>query len=141
MTENHVFERIEKDINENDVVLYMKGTKQIPQCGFSATVVQVMERLGVKEFKDINVLADAEIRSGRERGQGASDATTAFAQVCRLRRPVVRRVFFGELPSLRIGGGDLFAGSLGQFFFPGTSARLLAWRVFAALPGDVEIVG
>ena len=64
MTENPVFERIEKDINENDVVLYMKGTKQIPQCGFSATVVQVMERLGIKEFKDINVLADAEIREG-----------------------------------------------------------------------------
>ncbi len=64
MSENPVFERIEKDINENDVVLYMKGTKQIPQCGFSATVVQVMERLGVKEFKDINVLADAEIREG-----------------------------------------------------------------------------
>lgn len=64
MSENPVFERIEKDINENDVVLYMKGTKQIPQCGFSATVVQVMERLGVKEFKDVNVLADAEIREG-----------------------------------------------------------------------------
>jgi len=61
---NPVFERIQKDIDENDIVLYMKGTKQIPQCGFSATVVQVMERLGVKNFKDVNVLADAEIRDG-----------------------------------------------------------------------------
>ena len=61
---NPIFDRIQKDINENDVVLYMKGTKQIPQCGFSATVVQVMDRVGVKDFKDINVLADAEIREG-----------------------------------------------------------------------------
>jgi monothiol glutaredoxin len=59
-----VFERIEKDIKENDIVLYMKGTRQIPQCGFSATVVQVLERLGVQQFKDVNVLADPEIREG-----------------------------------------------------------------------------
>ena len=61
---NPIFDRIQKDINENDIVLYMKGTKQIPQCGFSATVVQVMDRVGVKDFKDINVLADPEIREG-----------------------------------------------------------------------------
>ncbi len=61
---NPVFERIESDIKNNDVVLYMKGTKQVPQCGFSATVVQVLERSGVTEYKDINVLADPEIREG-----------------------------------------------------------------------------
>ena len=61
---NPIFEQIEKDIKENDVVLYMKGTKQIPQCGFSATVAQVLERLGIENYKDINVLADAEIRDG-----------------------------------------------------------------------------
>ncbi|MFO0389711.1 MAG: Grx4 family monothiol glutaredoxin [Alphaproteobacteria bacterium] len=61
---NPVFERIESDINNNDIVLYMKGTKQVPQCGFSATVAQVLERLGITEYKDINVLADAEIREG-----------------------------------------------------------------------------
>jgi monothiol glutaredoxin len=60
---NQVFEQIKKDISENDVVLYMKGSKQIPQCGFSATVAQVLERVGV-DYKDINVLADAEIREG-----------------------------------------------------------------------------
>lgn len=59
-----VFERIQKDINENDIVLYMKGTKQIPQCGFSATVAQVLERVGVTSYKDINVLADPEVREG-----------------------------------------------------------------------------
>ena len=61
---NPVFERIEKDINENDIVLYMKGTKSLPQCGFSATVAQVLERLGVADYKDMNVLADQEIREG-----------------------------------------------------------------------------
>jgi monothiol glutaredoxin len=61
---NPVFEQIQKDISENDVVLYMKGSKQIPQCGFSATVAQVLERMGVSDYKDVNVLADAEIREG-----------------------------------------------------------------------------
>lgn len=61
---NPVFEQIQNDINANDVVLYMKGTKLMPQCGFSATVVQVLERVGVTNFKDVNVLADNEIREG-----------------------------------------------------------------------------
>lgn len=61
---NPVFERIQSDIDSNDVVLYMKGTKDIPQCGFSATVAQVLERVGIANYKDVNVLADAEIREG-----------------------------------------------------------------------------
>ncbi|MDX2073813.1 MAG: Grx4 family monothiol glutaredoxin, partial [Alphaproteobacteria bacterium] len=61
---NPIFETIQKDISEHDVVLYMKGTKKIPQCGFSATVAQVLERLGVTGYKDVNVLADPEIREG-----------------------------------------------------------------------------
>ncbi|MDE3016068.1 MAG: Grx4 family monothiol glutaredoxin [Pseudomonadota bacterium] len=64
MTTNPTFDRIKKDIGENDVVLYMKGTKQVPQCGFSGTVVQVLERAGVKDYKDVNVLADPDIREG-----------------------------------------------------------------------------
>ncbi len=59
---NTAIERIAQDIKNNDVVLYMKGTKQIPQCGFSSVVVQVLERLGVAEYKDVNVLADPEVR-------------------------------------------------------------------------------
>ena len=59
-----LFQQFEKDIQENDVVLYMKGTKKIPQCGFSATVVAILERLGVKDFKDVNVLADQAVREG-----------------------------------------------------------------------------
>ena len=53
--------QIKETIENNDVVLFMKGTKKIPQCGFSSTVVQILERCGV-EFKDVNVLADQNLR-------------------------------------------------------------------------------
>lgn len=61
--ENIVFERIKKEIGDNDVVLYMKGTAIFPQCGFSAAVVQILSQMGVA-FKDVNVLEDASIRQG-----------------------------------------------------------------------------
>lgn len=64
MNENPLFDTFKKDISENDIVLYMKGTKQVPQCGFSGVVVQVLERLGVTQFKDVNVLADPAVREG-----------------------------------------------------------------------------
>ncbi|MBB3065174.1 MULTISPECIES: Grx4 family monothiol glutaredoxin [Limibacillus] len=58
-----VAERIQQDIKENDVVLFMKGTPVFPQCGFSAAVVQVLSHLGVR-FKGINVLEDPGLRQG-----------------------------------------------------------------------------
>jgi monothiol glutaredoxin len=58
--------QIESTIKGNDIVLFMKGTRKIPQCGFSATVVQILERCGVA-FKDVNVLADPELREGVKR--------------------------------------------------------------------------
>lgn len=61
--EKMIFERIRKDLNSNDIVLYMKGTAAFPQCGFSALVVQVLSQLGVP-FKDINILEDSELRQG-----------------------------------------------------------------------------
>lgn len=60
---NSVFDRIQREIDSQDVVLFMKGTPIQPQCGFSATVVQILSYLGVP-FKGVNVLADAEIRNG-----------------------------------------------------------------------------
>ncbi|MBY0336097.1 MAG: Grx4 family monothiol glutaredoxin [Acetobacteraceae bacterium] len=60
---NPVFERIESDVQSNDVVLYMKGTPVFPQCGFSARVVQILSHVGVP-FKGVNVLEDMEIREG-----------------------------------------------------------------------------
>ncbi len=56
-------DQIKTDITENAVVLFMKGTKEMPQCGFSSRVAGVLNFMGV-EFKDVNVLADAEIRQG-----------------------------------------------------------------------------
>ncbi len=60
---NPVFERIESEIKENPVVLYMKGTPVFPQCGFSARVVQILSHVGVP-FKGVNVLEDMELREG-----------------------------------------------------------------------------
>jgi monothiol glutaredoxin len=52
---------IKETVTTNDVVLYMKGTKEMPQCGFSSRVAGVLNFMGV-EFADVNVLADADIR-------------------------------------------------------------------------------
>lgn len=63
MSGNPVFERIQQDLNDNAVVVYMKGTPMFPQCGFSAAVVQILSDLGVK-FKGIDVLVDPALRDG-----------------------------------------------------------------------------
>jgi monothiol glutaredoxin len=56
-------QRIEGTIGQSRVVLFMKGSKHFPQCGFSAQVVQILKQKGA-EFKDVNILADAELRQG-----------------------------------------------------------------------------
>ena len=63
MNENPVHARIRQEIQENPVVLFMKGTPMFPQCGFSAAVVQALTNLGVK-FKGIDVLSDPGLREG-----------------------------------------------------------------------------
>ena len=60
---NPVQELIEREIDEHDVVLFMKGTPVFPQCGFSNLVVQVLSHLGVK-FRGIDVLSDPALRQG-----------------------------------------------------------------------------
>lgn len=60
---NPVHERIQADITENPVMLYMKGNAMFPQCGFSARVVQILTHVGVP-FQTANVLEDAELREG-----------------------------------------------------------------------------
>ena len=56
-------ETIQSDITDNEVVLYMKGNAQAPQCGFSSRIAGVLNFMGV-EYKDVNVLADEGIRQG-----------------------------------------------------------------------------
>ena len=55
--------RIDEIVKSNDVVLYMKGTKEMPQCGFSSRVAGVLNYMGVN-YADVNVLADEDIRQG-----------------------------------------------------------------------------
>jgi monothiol glutaredoxin len=57
-------DRIKEDVTRHPVVLYMKGTPQFPQCGFSNLAVQVLNACGVQEFHSVNVLADPEVRQG-----------------------------------------------------------------------------
>ena len=60
MTDTQTF--IENEISSNDVVLFMKGTKAFPMCGFSGQVVQILDYLGVP-YKDHNVLENADLRN------------------------------------------------------------------------------
>jgi len=59
-----VQQRIKQQVESHPVVLYMKGTPQFPQCGFSAAVVQVLKACGIGDVHAVNVLEDADIRQG-----------------------------------------------------------------------------
>jgi monothiol glutaredoxin len=56
-----VLQRIHEQVTDNPVVLYMKGTPQFPQCGFSATAAEVLKRCIGNQFLAVNVLADPDI--------------------------------------------------------------------------------
>ena len=58
-----IHDQIQQTIDSHDVVLFMKGVAEQPQCGFSQLVVRVLDHLGV-DFHDVNVLADPELRDG-----------------------------------------------------------------------------
>ena len=60
----NVQEKIRHQVTANAVVLYMKGTPQSPQCGFSGATVQILKACGVQDFAAVDVLADPEIRDG-----------------------------------------------------------------------------
>jgi monothiol glutaredoxin len=62
----NVLEEIATEVRQTPVVLYMKGSRHMPQCGFSATLVAVLNDVGVA-YKDINVLADPDVREGIKR--------------------------------------------------------------------------
>lgn len=63
MSENPALAEIDAIVKGNDVALFMKGVKTMPQCGFSAKVAQILQYLGV-DFKDVNVLQSNEMRQG-----------------------------------------------------------------------------
>jgi len=57
-------EKIKQQVTGNSIVLYMKGTPQFPQCGFSANAVQILKACGVSDPFTVNVLEEPEIRQG-----------------------------------------------------------------------------
>ncbi len=59
-----IAETIRNQVGQNKVVLYMKGTPQFPQCGFSATAIEILRRCGVAEPATFNVLQDGDLRQG-----------------------------------------------------------------------------
>jgi monothiol glutaredoxin len=63
MSDQEISDWLGKQVAANDVVLFMKGTKEMPQCGFSMQVAQILNYLGV-DFKAINVLDDMAVREG-----------------------------------------------------------------------------
>ncbi len=63
MSDNPVFDRIQSEIDGNDIVLFMKGSPMMPQCGFSAAIAQALTMMEVK-FKGVDVLADDDLRQG-----------------------------------------------------------------------------
>ena len=64
MTAMDVKQKIKEQVTAHPVVLYMKGTPQLPQCGFSQLAIQILDACGVQDPYTVNVLADAEIRQG-----------------------------------------------------------------------------
>ncbi len=63
MSDQETQDWIRKQVADNDIVLFMKGTRMMPQCGFSSQVAQILNYLAV-EYKDINVLEDMSVREG-----------------------------------------------------------------------------
>ena len=57
-------QKIHDTVTGNPVVLYMKGTPQMPQCGFSARAIQILQACGVKNLVTVNVLTDPDVRQG-----------------------------------------------------------------------------
>ena len=71
---------IREQVTSQPVVLYMKGTPQFPQCGFSAPPCEMLKRCGVDEFFSVNVLDDAEIRQGIKEYLELADDSAALRQ-------------------------------------------------------------
>src|SRR3954453_20314740 len=84
-----VAQRIQGDIEKNDVMLYMKGTPMFPQCGFSARVVQILTHMEVP-FQSANVLEDAALRQG----------TRAFSERPTIPQLYVKGSFVGDCDTI-----------------------------------------
>ena len=61
---SEIRDTIKDQVTKNHVVLYMKGTPQFPQCGFSATVAEILKRCGLTSYASFNILQDEALRQG-----------------------------------------------------------------------------
>jgi hypothetical protein len=96
-------DKIREQVTSNRVVLYMKGTPQFPQCGFSATTVEILKRCGVTDYQAIDVLQDPEIRQGNQGLRKLADDSAALSQ-----RRIHRRLRY---PERDVSGGRAAAAS------------------------------
>ncbi len=64
MSDQQIISKIEAMVKSNDIVLFMKGSKDMPMCGFSGAVVKTLAKFGLNDYLDVNVLADEAIRQG-----------------------------------------------------------------------------
>lgn len=102
MTNNPVFKRIEEYVKGDDVVLFMKGSPVFPQCGFSATVADILGHLGIK-YQAYDILQDPELREGIK----------AFSEWPTIPQLYVKGEFVGGCDIIR----EMFEeGELQQFF-------------------------
>src|SRR5690348_8844873 len=94
---------IRETVESNRVVLFMKGNKNFPQCGFSARAVDILKKCGVTDFKDVNVLTDPALR------QGIKDFSSW---------PTIPQVYVG---GKFVGGSDILA----EMFSSGELQKLI----------------
>lgn len=91
MAENPLIKKVEEQVKQNPVIVYMKGTAQFPQCGFSARACQVLQAAGVQQFASVDVLSDDPL-------WGALEEFTQW--------PTVPQIFIG---GKFIGGCDIIS--------------------------------
>ena len=101
-----IAEFIANEVKSNDVVLFMKGTPQFPQCGFSGQVVQILDHIGVG-YKGLNVLESAELRDGIKDLFELADHSAALCEG-RVRRRL--RYHPRDVPGRRIAAASLREG-------------------------------
>ena len=113
---------IKQQVTSHPVALYMKGTPQFPQCGFSATVVQILYACGVKDFFSVNVLEEPEIRAGHQAIRELADDPAA------LRQRRVRRRVGHPARDVRVGRTAEAAGGSDRLSNTETEAREASLR-------------
>ena len=124
---------IDNEVKSNDVVLFMKGTPQFPQCGFSGQVVQILDHVGVG-YKGLNVLESAELRNGIKDLFELADHSAALRQG-RVRRRL--RHHPRDVPGRRIAAAVRRQGRRGQRGRLSLAARQIGQARLEVIVADI----